>query len=390
MFLNKVTIKNLWDKKPTEINFDKKVTILTGVNGSGKSSILNIIYDSLSIGSSSKVISTSKSRMWVSKCELSNGINIQNILLSPLPDSKKEHVSTLMTDFLNSKDYTSFLSDSFTDKIMSIYTEIPYKTHVFFTKRNNDESISHGKISSFEIPDGMSTEDGEVLIQTLASKSNAFIFQEDRRTLHDISKSNIDPTISFWKTYSSSIDQRFYYIRDAMHIKESIIDSERSKLIDLYNDEDGINFDKLTNDPAYKENNNSRKEISKIYSLLNTYFNKTGKEITKDQEDHKITLKMKDSEETLSWHLLSRGEKTLIYLFFAIYLYRDKVEIFLLDEPEISLHVQWQEHLLKDLTDVSPNSQFIVTTHSPHLVMNGWMTNCLTVNLFGGEKNVSN
>lgn len=151
-----------------------------------------------------------------------------------------------------------------------------------------------------------------------------------------------------------------------------------------------INLSSLLRDKKYLDLMRKKNEITKVYETLNEYFQDSGKEIVKDPDDHKITLKRIGSEGSMSWHLLSRGEKTLIYMFFMVFLYKEKVKIFLLDEPEISLHVKWQEHLIKDLTTLAPNTQFIITTHSPNLVMNGWMNNCLTVNCFNGAKNDSN
>jgi len=42
--------------------------------------------------------------------------------------------------------------------------------------------------------------------------------------------------------------------------------------------------------------------------------------------------------------------------------------LFFADEPELSLHVGWQEKLLPSLRTLNPNSQIIVATHSPDIV----------------------
>ena len=388
MFLNKVIIKNLWGSSSIELNLKNRVTILTGINGSGKSSILNIIYDSLapnSVGFSS----TSKNRMWTSHLECEDDIKIQSIVLSQLPESKQESVHNLIKKYLNGSDGLDLLSDSFSEGLFQLYSENQYKNHVVFA--HNVSQGAYGKISGYNIPHKYSEEEQEVIFQELTKKPAAFLYQEDRKLLHDISKSNIDSSLPFWKNYSSSIDQRFFYIRDAMHIHESIIDSERAKLIDSLSEKIGkVNLSTILKDPKYLELVRKKNEISNVYKKLDAYFLDSGKEVVKDPEDHKITLKHFGSEDPMSWHLLSRGEKTLIYMFFMVFLYKWKIKIFLLDEPEISLHVKWQENLIKDLTELAPNTQFIITTHSPNLVMNGWMNNCLTVNCFNGVKNDSN
>ena len=50
----------------------------------------------------------------------------------------------------------------------------------------------------------------------------------------------------------------------------------------------------------------------------------------------------------------------------------EKISIILMDEPEISLHLDWQEHFIKRITILNPNAQLIIVTHSPALIMNGW------------------
>ena len=47
--------------------------------------------------------------------------------------------------------------------------------------------------------------------------------------------------------------------------------------------------------------------------------------------------------------------------------------VLLMDEPEVSLHIEWQQKLIEMITDLNPNVQIILTTHSPAVIMNGWM-----------------
>lgn len=44
-----------------------------------------------------------------------------------------------------------------------------------------------------------------------------------------------------------------------------------------------------------------------------------------------------------------------------------------MDEPEISLHVEWQQQLISLIRSLNPNVQIILTTHSPAVIMNGWL-----------------
>jgi predicted ATP-dependent endonuclease of OLD family len=40
----------------------------------------------------------------------------------------------------------------------------------------------------------------------------------------------------------------------------------------------------------------------------------------------------------------------------------------LIDEPEISLHIDWQRELIKSIQTLSPNLQLILATHSPEIM----------------------
>ena len=46
-----------------------------------------------------------------------------------------------------------------------------------------------------------------------------------------------------------------------------------------------------------------------------------------------------------------------------------------MDEPEVSLHVDWQQRLIDLILDLNPNVQIILSTHAPAVIMNGWMDN---------------
>ena len=43
-----------------------------------------------------------------------------------------------------------------------------------------------------------------------------------------------------------------------------------------------------------------------------------------------------------------------------------------MDEPEISLHFDWQKKLIQYIREINPNAQIILATHSPAVVIEGW------------------
>lgn len=123
------------------------------------------------------------------------------------------------------------------------------------------------------------------------------------------------------------------------------------------------------NYPSETKRINSRIEM--FYKLVNSFFAETKKTIDIDKERNTIIFKTKDGE-TLQLPDLSAGEKQLLYLLLTVFLMDEKPAILLLDEPELSLHITWQEKLLEALRKLNPACQIIMTTHSPSIFVNGW------------------
>jgi len=79
---------------------------------------------------------------------------------------------------------------------------------------------------------------------------------------------------------------------------------------------------------------------------------------------------------------LSSGEQHELVLFYQLLFDTEENSLLLIDEPEISLHISWQNHFINDLTDVIQlnNLSAIIATHSPDIINNRWD---LTVQLKG-------
>lgn len=67
------------------------------------------------------------------------------------------------------------------------------------------------------------------------------------------------------------------------------------------------------------------------------------------------------------WRHLSSGEKQIIILLTQALLSERDPVVYVADEPELSLHVSWQEKLISSLRSLAGRCQFIVATHSPDI-----------------------
>lgn len=67
---------------------------------------------------------------------------------------------------------------------------------------------------------------------------------------------------------------------------------------------------------------------------------------------------------------LSSGEKQIVSIFAKVYLGLSTPSILIIDEPEISLSIEWQKQFLKDIYDSHKINLLIATTHSPFIFKN--------------------
>ena len=65
---------------------------------------------------------------------------------------------------------------------------------------------------------------------------------------------------------------------------------------------------------------------------------------------------------------LSSGEKQMLIILGEALLQRKVSAVYIADEPELSLHVEWQESLVENVRSLNPSTQLVFSTHSPDIV----------------------
>jgi predicted ATPase len=66
---------------------------------------------------------------------------------------------------------------------------------------------------------------------------------------------------------------------------------------------------------------------------------------------------------------LSSGQKRILGMFSTLMVLRPGSTV-LIDEPELSLHIDWQRNLISALIDGFQHLTFVFATHSPDVIMN--------------------
>lgn len=113
---------------------------------------------------------------------------------------------------------------------------------------------------------------------------------------------------------------------------------------------------------SFEDNMNPK--IKVLQELLNKYLMNKDIEVT----PMGILIKSNGDNRNIPLNSLSSGEKKLIVIFMHC-LFNEDVPI-IIDEPEISLSIIWQEDLLPDLLEKTPIKQIIVATHSSAVISN--------------------
>lgn len=107
----------------------------------------------------------------------------------------------------------------------------------------------------------------------------------------------------------------------------------------------------------------------RFQDMIDRLFVDTGKRLIRSKND----ITFSQIGEVLTPYQLSSGEKQMLAILLTVLIEDGRPYVLFMDEPEVSLHVDWQQRLIDMILELNPNVQIILTTHSPAVIMNGWM-----------------
>ena len=107
----------------------------------------------------------------------------------------------------------------------------------------------------------------------------------------------------------------------------------------------------------------------RFQDIVDELFSETGKKIVRTENE----IRFSQIGETLVPYQLSSGEKQILAILLTVLVEDNQSYVLFMDEPEVSLHIEWQKQLIDLILELNPNVQIILTTHSPAVIMNGWM-----------------
>ncbi len=158
-------------------------------------------------------------------------------------------------------------------------------------------------------------------------------------------------------------------------IGENIGEGDKKHILDLVKNKklDDERYDPLTYFltnlikvyDQQRENDNAIKEFS---AVCNKYLG--DKEVIYNESRVSIEVLRKKNGEPISIGKLSSGEKQIISLFSKLYLDTSKSAAVFFDEPELSLSIEWQKQLLPHVVESKRCAFLVATTHSPFIFEN--------------------
>jgi len=358
-FINKISVDGLLSEYDVEWNLED-VNVLVGKNGSGKTSLFKIIkFALLELNNHDKDQQNHKlfNKFKKIKVELNNG---KHVIIEVTENDEENKMIDVIKTILSHKNIKNSLNKNMDKESMQLLEDLV---------KQKDEpisnNISHNKKSK------------EVLI---LSRSQ-LITEKQKNILEE------NVSIEFISTFDMlllSREQHDKYSNQFYSELDVIISDEQNKL------RENILSLKNQSTNEYKESikqkkesvlsvieNNKLSQINILKKELNLFFNPEGKSIEINDSGNLVFRKGKNK---ILLRDLSSGEKQLILILLkTLNNSLFKPCIIFMDEPEISLHVSWQKQLISSLKRIARQSQIIVVSHSPAVVIDSWMNKLVDI-----------
>lgn len=428
MKITKFTATNVHGYLNYEIDFEDRLTYLIGINGTGKTSVLklilglispsfnylnNIEFESIELqccdekNKEFKISSKPSEDNLLITLEINNQEpisgefeKISNAQLNSVHDERDDKVQFLVRKFdelevvIRIKELTTPLflgldrrvyEGQDIDKMRRSflfrrrYREFPQDDPLNISLMDIQEIIfDYVRLIASKQPQINQDFKNKILLQSFDFLESQQInvvkdFKELRKKKEDaINAFDNLKIVGFKEQVNTFFDQLELVLKDIRtKSPDDEMDSESIKIYQKwYNNQPQIQrIDKLIeyNQTYQSEIEKLYEPLEKLIKIINQFFSESKKEVLIDSQGE-VTIKFKNGKEAKLYEL-SSGEKQIItmlgHLIFFEERFKKKPGIFIIDEPEVSLHLAWQEIFVNSILEASPNTQFILATHSP-------------------------
>lgn len=409
MNIKKFTVKGLFHTFDHEITFQSgKIGIIIGENGIGKTTILQIInsiftkkFDFLfTIDFDTIEIEFSKDKWTINKKENNLIINKTGekkpFVVKPMNENESFFSRRFMIPISENEWFDTRMGGHLTrDDVIRRYGYDPIiqpedmpKWFEDAVDRNRVIFIKTQRLYRTEYERDRDVRKLEYMVKTysddlvqLLQKDNAIFtsssIQLDStfpvRLLKELGKSRKPEDI---KTIINNISDLISYRNLLSSV--GIIDKQEDEFI-------SNSLEKLNNDSAlsilslYISDNKKKLEVfdktARKLDILLKVINKRFKHKKLSIDKNKGFIITSNSENRIiEVEKLSSGEQNELIIFYNLLFKTNSNDLVLIDEPEISLHIAWQQRLISDLTEIADETgiSLLVSTHSPDIIGDNW------------------
>lgn len=409
MKIETFTVEGLFNSRdPISLDLkDKNIYVLSGKNGAGKTTILKLMWYFIS-GNLEKAlievpfkkatletdvytfevtVTNEKENPFTTILKYKDLSKIDKKLADINPDDVDTQIRHVLTRFTGKSFFLPTfrnIEGGFTTEKYDIKHEL-FRTLLLNNSQNTSESIDL-------------TQNFELLSNKLSNNNHKFITSVSSSAINDIliSKyaevmSKTQPFQAKKKELSDQLISSFVFTPEGMKISsetdKEIVSELRRNLDELETQIDSI-----------------KRPIKRFHESTKFFLKKYKFHFTKDVQFSLVSenaidkrrlsiselLGLEDNppkEDLYDLSLLSAGEKQILMFISYNALYDNA--IFFIDEPEISLHADWQRLLFRILMKQNTTNQFIITTQSP-FIYSKYSKNeiCIDPNLDRGDSEV--
>ncbi len=409
-YIENVNIEGFWGEHSISFNFHDDVNFIIGINGSGKTTAVNIVVAAL-MADFSELDRLEFSKITI-KLKSKGSRKKPSVTISKKPN-KEGPFSSIQYEIKESasdKPTTLSLDDYEEQLMLRRYPRHILEREIYRRQGKNVNStlnklVNVSWLSVNRASNGSDDEDerGESTVDLkLRELSNRLV-----RYFSTLGKEGSEEFENFQKEVFLSMlfrksSKPFFSTAKGIDIEEEkdalegIFNQFKVKQKDFKNKLDG-HFDALSKAKEKLESDSSPLNTTDISVLIGTErIDYIVDEWTKSISKRRIIFEPRDtflkiinsmmqrkvfsinsqneiqiitqSGKNLPIRRLSSGEKQLLIVLGEALLQENKPWVYIADEPELSLHVRWQESLVENLRAINPNSQIIFATHSPDVV----------------------
>ncbi|MES2513571.1 MAG: ATP-binding protein [Bacteroidota bacterium] len=336
--INRLYVEGLNGRKqPLNLKFHSDLNLLTGKNGSSKTTILKLIWylNAGKLYSLIREVNFSNIILETSKFKINLKIDTDRLLTISINDEKSFNLSEQGLRELENRRFARI------DEKIAFIQKSATPTIFFPTFRRIEGGFS---MDALDLVFGRTDEVRsalEELSRKLSSKNQRFITSistDDIVTLLNREYTTINAEIN--QTQKQKTDEIIKKIKGKIQNEKAILDE-------------------IQKDIEYMESERERllKPFTTLSDLIATIFQHKGINLS--------NLTIGEVNNAISSEKLSAGEKQM--LSFICYNAFTKDNTIFIDEPELSLHPDWQRTLVPTLLNQGNNNQFFMATHSPFI-----------------------